>query len=141
MRVPSLVGLTLLLAACTPKSEAAVAGAPTVLSGAALDSVKAVDAAFAAGINAKDTTAVFAVGTCRVHFPCMRSVSGWFVLGSILAVEILSACHARTQPETFGYCERNPPDSIAPPPIQVGVSADSPGVVVVHAKTSGRAAS
>jgi ketosteroid isomerase-like protein len=62
MRLASLVGLGLLTAACAPKSETpATAVAPTPLSAAELDSVKAVDAAFAAGMNAKDTAAVFAV--------------------------------------------------------------------------------
>ena len=56
MRKLSLIGLSLLAVACTPKSDA-----PTALSATELDAVKAVDAAFAAGINAKDTTAVFAV--------------------------------------------------------------------------------
>lgn len=58
-----LIASLLLIAACAPKSETpAAAAAPTApLSAAALDSVRAVDAAFAAGMNAKDTTAVFAV--------------------------------------------------------------------------------
>ncbi|MEP6990987.1 MAG: nuclear transport factor 2 family protein [bacterium] len=45
--------------ACAPKSDSA--SAPTPLSAEELDKVKAVDSAFAAGMNAKDTTAVFAV--------------------------------------------------------------------------------
>lgn len=65
MRLSSLVGLTLVAVACAPKSETPVAatapGAPAALSAVALDSVMAVDAAFAAGMNAKDTAAVFAV--------------------------------------------------------------------------------
>ena len=63
MRLLSLVGLGMLAAACAPKSEEtpAVATAAEPLSAAALDSVKAVDAAFAAGMNAKDTAAVFAI--------------------------------------------------------------------------------
>ncbi len=62
MRLSSLLGLGLLVAACAPKSETpAVAAAPTALSAAELEAVKAVDAAFAAGMNAKDTAAVFAV--------------------------------------------------------------------------------
>ena len=49
--------LSCLLVACAaPKSDA-----PAPLSAADLDAVKAVDAAFAAGMNAKDSTAVFAV--------------------------------------------------------------------------------
>lgn len=62
MRLSSLLGLGLLVAACAPKSETpAVAAAPIALSAAELEAVKAVDAAFAAGMNAKDTAAVFAV--------------------------------------------------------------------------------
>jgi ketosteroid isomerase-like protein len=61
MRLPSLLGLGLLAAACAPKSETPAAAAPAALSAAQLDSVKAADAAFAAGMNAKDTAAVFAV--------------------------------------------------------------------------------
>lgn len=56
MRLSSLLlGFGLCAVACAPPA------APVALSAAELDAVKAVDAAFAAGINAKDTTAVFAV--------------------------------------------------------------------------------
>ncbi len=57
------LGLGLLAAACAPaKSDAPAAPAePMALSAAELDQVKAVDAAFAAGMNAKDSAAVFAV--------------------------------------------------------------------------------
>jgi ketosteroid isomerase-like protein len=58
MRLYSLIGLALFAVACAPKSETP-GGA--VLSPAELDSVKAVDAAFAAGMNAHDTAAVFEV--------------------------------------------------------------------------------
>jgi len=64
MRVSFVAALAALalLAACSPNpGSAATAGNSAVLSQAALDSVNAVDAAFAAGMNAKDTTAVFAV--------------------------------------------------------------------------------
>jgi ketosteroid isomerase-like protein len=65
MRLASLLGLALFAAACAPTSEtpaaAAALPASAALSAAELDSVKAVDAAFAAGMNAKDTAAVFAV--------------------------------------------------------------------------------
>jgi ketosteroid isomerase-like protein len=62
MRLSLLLGLCLLTVACAPKSEIpAASDAPAALSAAQLDSVKAVDAAFAAGMNAKDTAAVFAV--------------------------------------------------------------------------------
>ena len=57
MRPSSLIVLGMLAVACTPNTPAA----PAPLSATELDAVKAVDAAFAAGINAKDTTAVFAV--------------------------------------------------------------------------------
>lgn len=59
MRLSSLLGLGLLATACAPKTEAPAA--PVALSAAELDAVKAVDAAFAAGMNAKDSAAVFAV--------------------------------------------------------------------------------
>jgi ketosteroid isomerase-like protein len=61
VRLSPLLGLGLLAAACAPKSETPAATAPAALSAAELDAVKAVDAAFAAGMNAKDTTAVYAV--------------------------------------------------------------------------------
>jgi ketosteroid isomerase-like protein len=61
MRLSPLVGLVILGAACAPKSEAPAAAAPAALSPAELDAVKAVDAAFAAGMYAKDTVALYAV--------------------------------------------------------------------------------
>jgi ketosteroid isomerase-like protein len=65
MRLTLLLGSSVLALACAQKSETANAAAgpaaPVALSAAGLDSVKAVDAAFAAGMNAKDTAAVFAV--------------------------------------------------------------------------------
>jgi ketosteroid isomerase-like protein len=61
MRSHSILLLGLLVVACEGKREKEEGSAPAVLSGAALDSVRAVDAAFAAGMNAKDTAAVFAV--------------------------------------------------------------------------------
>ena len=63
VRLAPVLALGMLAAACAPKTEtpAAAASAPEALSAAALDSVKAVDAAFAAGMNAKDSTAVFAI--------------------------------------------------------------------------------
>ncbi|MEP6591218.1 MAG: DUF4440 domain-containing protein, partial [Gemmatimonadota bacterium] len=60
MRIISLLGIALLVVGCAPKADIDGEGSAT-LSAAALDSVKAVDAAFAAGMNAKDTAAVFAV--------------------------------------------------------------------------------
>ena len=62
MRMSSLLGLGLLATACAPKSDAPpAAAAPVALSAAELEAVKAVDATFAAGMNAKDSMAVFAV--------------------------------------------------------------------------------
>ena len=62
MRLFSLLGLGLLAVACAPKAEAPAApAAAEPLSAAELEAVKAVDAAFAAAMNAKDTAAVFAV--------------------------------------------------------------------------------
>ena len=62
MRRSSFLGLVLIVAACAPKADApATPAAPEPLSAAELDAVKAVDAAFAAGMNAKDTAAVFAI--------------------------------------------------------------------------------
>jgi ketosteroid isomerase-like protein len=62
MRLASLLALALV--ACGPKSDTQVASssaAPAALSSAALDSVKAVDSAWAAAMNAKDTAAVLAL--------------------------------------------------------------------------------
>ncbi len=59
MRLYSLIGFCLLAVACTPASNAPAS--PAALSATELDAVKAVDAAFAAGMNAGDTAAVFAV--------------------------------------------------------------------------------
>ena len=65
MRVATPVGLLLILAACGPKSDtpaaAATSASAAALSGAQLDSVKEVDVAWAAAMNAKDTSAVLAV--------------------------------------------------------------------------------
>ena len=60
MRLASLLGLGLIVA-CGPKSGTPAAAAAATLSGAALDSAKAVDAAWAAAMNAKDTAAVLAL--------------------------------------------------------------------------------
>jgi ketosteroid isomerase-like protein len=57
MRLPSVLSLGLLLTACAPKAPVA----PAELSASELEAVKAVDAAFAAGMNAKDTAAVRAL--------------------------------------------------------------------------------
>ncbi len=57
MRLIPVFVLGLAALACAPKAEAPAAAGP--LSAAALDSAKAVDQAFAAAINAKDTVALF----------------------------------------------------------------------------------
>lgn len=61
MRLSAVIALGLFAVACTPKAEAPAAAAPAALSSAELDAVKAVDAAFAAAMNAKDSTAVFGI--------------------------------------------------------------------------------
>ncbi|MEP7066737.1 MAG: nuclear transport factor 2 family protein [Gemmatimonadota bacterium] len=61
MRVAPMLAIALFALACRANSDAsATPAAGATLSEAALDSVKAVDAAFAAGMNAKDSAAVFA---------------------------------------------------------------------------------
>jgi ketosteroid isomerase-like protein len=92
MRPLALASLGLLAIACAPKSEPAVIESEAApLSAAALDSVKAVDAAFAAGMNAKDTMAVFAVyadgaklmppDAPIMEMPAARSVLTGFIAG------------------------------------------------------------
>jgi len=62
MRASFILGLVLVAVACTAKIETPAAGsAPAALSTAELDTVKAVDAAFAAAMNAKDTAAVLSM--------------------------------------------------------------------------------
>jgi ketosteroid isomerase-like protein len=61
MRRASVLGLIVLVLACTPASKTAVSDSPAGLSAEDLAAVQAVDAAFAAGMNAKDSTAVFAI--------------------------------------------------------------------------------
>lgn len=57
MRVSSLLGLALLAAACAPPAGSGSAALTTE----ELDAIRAVDAAFAAGMNAGDTAAVLAI--------------------------------------------------------------------------------
>lgn len=90
MRLPALVGVSLLAVACAPRSDAPVASAPTALVAAQLDSVKAVDAAFAAGMNAKDTAAVYAVYAQDAKLmppdaPIMEGASGHPVIAGMIA--------------------------------------------------------
>lgn len=62
MRLPLLLGLCVLTVACTQRADkTATSASPAPLSATELASVKAADAAFAAGMNAKDAAAVFAV--------------------------------------------------------------------------------
>jgi ketosteroid isomerase-like protein len=92
MRLAYLIGLSLLAVACSPKSDApAAAGAPAAaaLSGAALDSVKGVDAAWAAAMNAKDTAAVLALyaDSAKVlppDAPIMDKAAARGVLGGLI---------------------------------------------------------
>lgn len=88
MRLSSLLGLGLLVTACAPKTEAPAA--PVALSAAELDAVKAVDAAFAAGMNAKDTAAVFAVYADDAKLmppdaPILEGAAGHPVIAGLIA--------------------------------------------------------
>lgn len=56
MRAPLILALTLFAVACSAPSSSS---APAPLSAAALDSVRAVDAAFSAAMNAKDSIAAY----------------------------------------------------------------------------------
>ena len=90
MRLSSLLGLGLLAVACAPKSETPAAPAAAALSAAELDAVKAVDAAFAAGMNAKDTTAVFAVYAADAKLmppdsPILDGAAGHPIIAGLLA--------------------------------------------------------
>jgi ketosteroid isomerase-like protein len=91
MRLSSLVGLGLLAIACAPKSDAPAAPAAAApLSAAELDSVKAVDAAFAAGMNAKDSAAVFAVYAADANLmppdsPILNGAAGHPVIAGLIA--------------------------------------------------------
>ena len=92
MRVSSILGLGLFTVACVAKSETppGADAAPAALSAAALDSVKAVDAAFAAGMNAKDTAAVFAIYAADAKLmppdsPTLDGVAGHPVIAGLIA--------------------------------------------------------
>ncbi len=74
--------------ACAPKSDSAAA--PTALSAEELDKVKAVDAAFAAGMNAKDSTAVFAVYAADAKLmppdsPALEGAAGHPVIAGMIS--------------------------------------------------------
>jgi ketosteroid isomerase-like protein len=88
MRLTPLLGLGLLVAACAPKAE--TPAAPVALSAAELDSVKAVDVAFAAGMNAKDSAAVFAVYADDAKLmppdsPILEGAAGHAVITGLMA--------------------------------------------------------
>ena len=65
MRRSMLAAVALVSVACAPKSDgpapASAPAAPGPLTDTELDAVRAVDAAFAAAVNAKDTAALYAV--------------------------------------------------------------------------------
>jgi ketosteroid isomerase-like protein len=90
MRFSSILLLSLLVVACDAKHEKEEGSTPVALSAAALDSVRAVDAAFAAGINAKDTAAVFAVYAADAKMlppdsPTLEGAAGHPVLAGLIA--------------------------------------------------------
>jgi ketosteroid isomerase-like protein len=90
MRLTSILLLSLLVAACDAKHEKEEGSAPVALSAAALDSVRAVDAAFAAAMNAKDTTAVFAAYAPDAKImppdsPTLDGAAGHPVLAGLIA--------------------------------------------------------
>ncbi len=62
MRLSPVLGLGFLALACAPKAETpAPPAGPVALSAAELDAVKSVDAAFSVAMNARDTSAIYAV--------------------------------------------------------------------------------
>lgn len=63
MRLMPLFTIGLVVAACAPASDDAAPAALMPLSEAALDSVRAVDAAFVAAMNAGDSAAAMAIYT------------------------------------------------------------------------------
>lgn len=93
MRLSPLLGLGLLVVACAPQSDTpapAAPAAPAALSAADLDALKAVDAAFAAGMNAGDTAAVFAIYTPDAKLmppdsPILEGAAGHPVIAGLIA--------------------------------------------------------
>lgn len=93
MRLSLLLALGIVAVACSPKSGSSVSASTTAtatLSDAALDSAKAVDAAWAAGMNAKDTAAVLAVYADDAKFlppdaPIMDKAGAHRVLAGFIA--------------------------------------------------------
>ena len=94
MRLSFLFAIGVLTSACSPKSgtpaAATTSASAATLSDAALDSAKGVDAAWAAGMNAKDTAAVLAVYSDDAKFlppdaPIMDKAAARGVLAGFLA--------------------------------------------------------
>ncbi|MFN8653687.1 MAG: DUF4440 domain-containing protein [Gemmatimonadales bacterium] len=92
MRLLPLFAAGILVTACAPKADAPASApaAPAPLSAAELDAVKAVDAAFAAGMNAKDTAAVFAVYAPDAMLmppdsPALQGAAGHPVIAGLIA--------------------------------------------------------
>ncbi len=89
MRLRSLLGLALLATACAPGSGTPAAGS-AALPAAELDAIRAVDAAFAAAMNAKDTAAVFAIYAPDAKLmppdsPILEGAAGHPVLAGLIA--------------------------------------------------------
>ena len=109
MRALSVVTLALLSTACAPKADApaagGTAGAPVALTAAELDAVKAVETAWAAGMNAKDTAAVFATYTADAKVlppdsPILTGADGRAALAGLLGAG--ASDFALTSVEVYG---------------------------------------
>ena len=94
VRVLPVVALAVLCGACAPKADApaggGTGGAPVALTAAELDAVKAVETAWAAGMNAKDTAAVFATYTADAKVlppdsPILTGADGRAALAGLMA--------------------------------------------------------
>lgn len=94
MRALPVVALAFLATACAPKAEAPAPGgtaaAPVALTATELDAVKAVETAWAAGMNAKDTAAVFATYTADAKVlppdaPILTGADGRAALAGLMA--------------------------------------------------------
>lgn len=89
MRLSHLFAIGLVVAACAPEAEDNDEGGMMPLSQAAIDSVRAVDAAFAAGMNAGDSAAVVAVYAADAHLmppdsPALQGDGIGAVIGSLI---------------------------------------------------------
>lgn len=93
MRITSSVAVCFLAAACAAPNKPVTDTTDVTamaLSAAALDSVKAVDAAFVAGMKAKDTAAVFAVYASDAKLmppdsPTLEGAAGHPVIAGLIA--------------------------------------------------------